>query len=52
MRDPEKLEGIPNVKSISGSEGLPEGAKKFNDIPTAQLLKQMWNQKIAFYCQT
>ncbi len=35
-----------------GNEGLPDGAKKFQDTSTATLLEKMWQQEIDFYNQT
>lgn len=49
MRDPEKLKDIPNVNSISGNDGLPEGAKKFEDKKVAILLQEMWNKEVEFF---
>lgn len=51
MTDPEKFEGAPNNESISGNEGLPQGARKFKDEETAMLLQEMWNKEIEFYRQ-
>lgn len=36
----------------SGNEGLPNGAKKFQDAATAQLLGEVWQQEIDLYKKT
>ena len=43
---------MPFVDINFGNKGLPEEAKKFQDIATAQLLGDTWRQEIEFYNQT
>lgn len=52
MRDPEKSEGAPNTENIKGDEGLPNGAKKFNDEETEILLQEMWDKEVKFFKET
>ena len=51
MTSTERYNDIPLEKN-SGNEGLPEGAMKFQDKTTAQLLEDMWRQETNFYNQT
>ena len=43
---------MPFVDINFGNEGLPDGAKKFEDTLTAELLEKMWQQEKDFFNQT
>lgn len=47
----ERNRGIPLGENF-GNEGLPEGARRFQDARTTQLLSDMWQQEINFYNRT
>ena len=46
----EKFENIP--ANNLGYEGLPQGAKKFDNQHTMKLLRAMWDEKFNFYKET
>lgn len=49
MGDHKELEDAQKIKSTFGNEGLPEGAKKFEDQEATRLLQETWDQEVELY---
>lgn len=49
MREPDKSQNTPSTKSTSENEGLPNGAKKFEDQEADKLLQDTWDQEVELY---